>query len=69
MFGKRNMADISYGIIGLNTFGKELAINLAQSSKDIMVIDTDEEAVRDLREYTENAFVVRSYDKKTLRDT
>ena len=56
------MADISYGIIGLNTFGKELAINLAQSSKDIMVIDTDEEAVRDLREYTENAFVVRSYD-------
>ena len=69
MFGKKSEAEISYGVIGLNTFGKELAINLAQSGKDIMVIGSDEEDVRDLREYTENAFVVRSYDKKTLRDT
>ena len=66
MFGKNNTADISYGIIGMNTFGKELAINLAQSGKDIMVIGTDEEDVRDLREYTENAFVVRSYDKTAM---
>lgn len=59
----------TYGIIGLGRFGKALAIDLAETGAEILVIDKDEERVRELREYTENAFVVQSLDKKTLYDT
>ncbi|MBR2478796.1 MAG: TrkA family potassium uptake protein [Clostridia bacterium] len=58
-----------YGIIGLGRFGYALAIELAQSGADIIAIDRDEEKVRELREYTENAFIVKSLDKKTLSET
>ena len=34
-----------------------------------MVIDRDEEKVREMREYTENAFVVPTLDRKTLGET
>lgn len=61
--------NITYGIIGLNNFGKELAKSLADAGREVMVIDTDEESVKDLREYTENAYVVRGFDKKTLNET
>ena len=33
-----------------------------------MVLDKDEEKVREMREFTENAFVVQSLDKKTLSE-
>ncbi len=59
----------SYGIIGLGRFGSALAIQLAENGKDVMVIDSDEDHVRVLRDYTENAFVVRNLDKKTLVET
>lgn len=70
MFKKNNDDNnITFGIIGLNNFGRELAISLANAGKEIMVIDTDEDAVQDMREYTENAYIVRGYDKKTLNET
>lgn len=69
MFKNKSDSNISYGIIGLNNFGKELAKSLAAAGKEIMVIDTDEETVKELREYTENAYVVKGYDKKTLNET
>ena len=59
----------SYGIIGLGRFGSALAMHLAENGKEIMVIDSDEDHVRALRDYTENAFVVRNLDKKTLEET
>ncbi len=58
-----------YGIIGLGKFGHALALELAQAGADIMVIDQSEEKVREFREYTENAFVTRSLDKKTLAES
>lgn len=61
--------EMSYGIVGLGRFGFALAVEMAQSGCDIMVIDSDEEKVRDIREYTENAFVVSNLEKKTLMDT
>ena len=33
------------------------------------VLDKDEEKVREIREYTENAYVVKSLDKKSLAET
>lgn len=58
-----------YGIIGLGRFGYALAHALAESGAELMVLDNDEEKVREAREYTENAFVVHSLDKKSLAET
>lgn len=68
MFGKKNK-NKTYGIIGIGRFGMALAIELAEAGADILVIDRDEEKIREMREYTENAFVVNNLDKKTLLDT
>lgn len=59
----------TYGIIGLGRFGSALAIELANSGAEILVIDKNEEKVRELREYTESAFVMRTIDKKSLIET
>ena len=58
-----------YGIIGLGRFGRALSLELVSSGADILVMDRDEEKVREMRDYTENAFVVRNLDKKTLMET
>ena len=64
---KREQA--TYGIIGLGRFGHALAVELANSGAELLVIDKDEEKVRELREYTENAIIVNTLDKNTLADT
>lgn len=69
MFKKNKKEENTYGIIGLGRFGYALAMELAKSNADLVVIDVDEEKIRELREYTENAFVVKNLDKKTLAET
>ncbi len=59
----------TYGIVGLGRFGTALAMELIDAGADLIVLDQDEEKVRELREYTENAFVVRNLDKRTLAET
>lgn len=59
---------IEYGIIGLGRFGQALTKNLASSGKEILAIDTIESRVKQVRNYTESAFVVGSLDKETLED-
>ena len=68
MFNTTKEKDI-FGIIGLGRFGYALAIELASAGADLLVIDRNEEKVRELREYTENAYVVKSLDKKSLSET
>ena len=68
-FGKEKKERDSYGIIGLGRFGYALAESLAESGAELLVIDRDEEKVRAAREFTENAVVIHSMDKKTLKDT
>lgn len=60
---------VSYGIVGLGRFGSALAHELAASGADLLVVDGNEEAVREARDYTEYAYVAKSYDKKTLSET
>ena len=62
-------SQISYGIVGLGRFGTNLALQLAARGKDILVIDGDEDRVSFLREHTENAYVVRNLDKRSLEET
>lgn len=69
MFKKTTKNKTTYGIIGLGRFGMALALELAKAEADLLVIDRDEEKVREMREYTENAFVVPTLDKKTLGET
>lgn len=69
MFGKRKKNTTAYGIVGLGRFGEALARELAKSGAELLVIDRDEERVRELRELTENALVVNTLDKKTLAET
>ncbi len=69
MFRRRKPDHHTYGIIGLGRFGRGLALELAASGAELMILDRNEEKVRELRAYTENAFVVSSLDKKTLADT
>ena len=68
MNGKTKTAD-SYGIVGLGRFGFALAMELTAAGADLLVLDRNEEKVSYLRDYTDNAFVVRNLDKKTLLET
>lgn len=69
MFGRAKKKRNSYAIVGLGRFGYALAIELATSGAEIAVIDKDEEKVRELREYTENAYVIKKLDRKSLAET
>ncbi|MCD8082951.1 MAG: TrkA family potassium uptake protein, partial [Clostridiales bacterium] len=67
---KRKQADVTtYGIVGLGRFGRALALELAASDAEMIVLDRDEDKVREIRELTENAYVVRNLDRKTLEET
>lgn len=68
MYGKKNKKAV-YGIIGLGRFGQALASELALSGAELIVLDCNEEKVSEMREITENAYVVKSLDKKTLQET
>ena len=69
MFGKSKNRKMIYGIVGLGRFGYALAMELAASGAELLVLDQDEEKVRLMREVTENAFVVKSLDKISLLET
>lgn len=66
MFDKKSGSKITYGIVGLGRFGQTLARDLAESGAELIVLDSSEDKVREMRELTENAYVVKSLDKKTL---
>lgn len=59
----------SYGIIGLGEFGFSLATSLADSGIEIVALDKDHDKVREIRDYTDNAFIVDSLDKSVLEET
>ncbi len=69
MFKKNKNDKNTYGIVGLGRFGMALAMELAKAGADLIVMDRDEEKVREMRDYTDNAFVVPGLDKKTLSAT
>lgn len=59
---------IEFGIIGLGRFGCALTKTLAAAGKEILAIDTIESRVKQVRNFTESAFVVGALDKETLED-
>ena len=69
MFHRNKNERESYGIVGLGRFGTALATRLAQSGCELLVLDRDEEKIREMRELTDNAYVGSNLEKKTLLDT
>ena len=69
MFSRSKKDRRTYGIVGLGRFGYALAVELASAGAELLVVDGDEAKVREVREYTENAYVLRSFDKKSLSET
>ncbi len=69
MFRKSKNDSNTYGIVGLGRFGYALAMELASAGAELVVLDRDEDKIRELRDYTENAYLVANLDKKTLMET
>ena len=69
MFHRSKNDKMSYGIVGIGRFGSALATELVAAGADIVVIDSDEDKVREMRELTDNAYVVANLEKKTLTET
>lgn len=60
---------IEFGVIGLGRFGQSLVKSLSEAGKEVLVLDGNESKIKQIRNYTENAFVVATLDKETLLDT
>ena len=58
----------SFGVIGLGRFGMALAMTLAKAGRDVIVIDENEHKVREMRPYTDFAFVTSELNEEALRE-
>ena len=65
---KKKYEKLIYGVIGMGRFGSALATELAATGADLIVLDKEEEKIAMAREITENAYIVKNLDKKTLID-
>ena len=54
---RKKSEERSYGVIGLGRFGMALAVTLAESNSEVIVIDRDEAKVKEIRQYTELSLI------------
>ena len=66
---KKHDPSTMFGVIGLGRFGAALVKTLAEAGKDVIAIDKDEERVREVRAYTDYAFVVDNLTETALKET
>ena len=59
---------LTYGVIGLGRFGKALAVTLAESDNDVIVMDQEESTIREMRNYTDYAFITNDLSMEALRE-
>ncbi|MBO7303334.1 MAG: TrkA family potassium uptake protein [Clostridia bacterium] len=69
MFKNKKREKLIYGIIGLGRFGTALASELAIAGADMIIVDKDEERIDFAKDLTENAYIVKNLEKKTLIET
>lgn len=58
-----------FAVIGLGRFGMSLAKALSELGTDVMVIDSDEDKLRQVRSYVQDAFHMQNITKDALEDT
>lgn len=66
---KKHDPSTLYGVIGLGRFGSALVKTLAEAGKEVIAIDKNEEKVREVRAYTDYAFVVDNLSESALKET
>lgn len=59
---------IEFGIIGLGRFGTSLATSLAEANREVLVLDSSENKIKQIRNLTDNAFVVNDLTKEALEE-
>jgi len=59
---------MTYVVIGLGKFGFHVAKGLAQQGEAVIAIDHDEEKVRNISEYVQDAIMLDSSDPRALRE-
>lgn len=65
---KNRQPEELYGIIGLGRFGRALAKTLSEYGVETIVVDQNESVVREIRQYTDNAFVTSDLSKESLTE-
>ena len=60
------MRKSGYGIIGLGRFGMALAKVLSEAGADVIVIDKDEDKLREVRDYVQETFLTGKLTKEAL---
>lgn len=58
----------SFAVIGLGKFGFHVAKALAQQGLSVIAVDQNEEQVREINEYAQDAIVLDSTDSRALRE-
>ena len=53
----------------MGRFGGALAVTLAKANKEVLVIDRDEDKIKEIRQYTDYAFVAENLSMETLQET
>ncbi|MDP1783926.1 MAG: TrkA family potassium uptake protein [Sulfuricurvum sp.] len=59
---------MTYVVIGLGKFGFNVAKGLAQQGENVIAIDHDEDKIRDISEYVQDAIMLDSTDLRALRE-
>lgn len=59
---------MTYVVIGLGKFGFHVAKGLAQQGETVIAIDNDEEKIRDISEFVQDAIMLDSTDMRALRE-
>ena len=59
---------MTYVVLGLGKFGFHVAKGLAQQGESVIAIDNDEEKIRDINEFVQDAIVLDSTDIRALRE-
>lgn len=61
-------SDKSFAVIGLGRFGFHIAKGLSEQGMSVIAVDNDEEKIRDINEYVEQAIECNSSDLKALKE-
>ncbi len=64
----RHKPSIEFGVIGLGRFGFALATTLAEAKREVLVLDSSENKIKQIRHLTDNAFVVSDLSKEALEE-
>lgn len=65
----QHKSEMEFGIIGLGRFGFALAKTLLEAGKEVLIIDNNENKIKQIRNLTENALIAGDLSKETLEET